>query len=758
LHSSTSSRGERHDGAAVTLSRAEAQAREQILTQPEPAKIRKSTDAIVLKGGDLFLVATESGDVPFTLPHAYGLFFRDCRFLDGYTVRVDGVEPVVLGGTTERSVETRHHLTNEELPRAGNRGAVPKNTLALDRERVIRGGVIRELLTVRNHGRGSARFWLELAFRSRFEDLFIVKGFVTGPRGRLEQPHVLDEARVELAYEGRDRRRRSTVLAFFPRPDTLDGERARFDVALEPGEAREFAVAIRPAVTDTEAAREWGPASVMSATRLRHWLERSEDLWIRHAASVHSSNPLFDRVFERALLDLRLLQSTRDGLHFFAAGLPWFGTLFGRDAATVALQTLPYGPNMAGQTLRLLARYQATEADAFRDAAPGKILHELRTGELAHLGAIPQSLAYYGTVDATMLFVILACQYVRWSGDLALAHELRPHLDAALTWMGGPADADSDGYLDYRGRYGTGLVNQGWKDSGNALVDADGAFAEPPIALCEVQAYAYRAWRECGALFRALDDPGAAEKLEQRAADLRARFDTDYWSEALDCYVLARHGAGRRAEVVSSNAGQVLWGGLATPERAARVVARLTADDMFSGWGIRTLSSRARAYNPMSYHLGSVWPHDNALVLAGFRRYGHDAAALRVFEALFEAASRFRSFRLPELFCGFPRETTTHGPVRYPVACSPQAWAAGALPHALWTLLGLSPDALARRLTVRRPRLPDWLARVELGGVHVGEARVDLRFTRGDGGAVDVDAAVREGELDVEVTEEGDVS
>jgi glycogen debranching enzyme len=439
-----------------------------------------------------------------------------------------------------------------------------------------------------------------------------------------------------------------------------------------------------------------------------------------------------------------------DGQHFFAAGLPWFGTLFGRDAAIVALQTLPYGPNMAAQTLRLLARFQAREADAYRDAQPGKILHELRRGELARLGAIPQSPAYYGTVDATMLFVILAAQYVRWSGDLAVARELRPHLDAALGWIQDATDAD--GYVTYDGRYGNGLVNQGWKDSGNAIVDADGIFVNPPIALCEVQGYAYRAWRECAALFRSLDDADAADKLEERAADLHERFDADYWSDALGCYVLARH-AGGRAEVVSSNAGQVLWGGLAPPGRAAPVVARMMEDDMFSGWGIRTLASTARAYNPMSYHLGSVWPHDNGLILAGFRRYGHDDAALRLFDGLFDAASNLRSFRLPELFCGFRREDDTHAPVRYPVACSPQAWAAGALPHALWNLLGLSADAPAGRLTVRRPRLPRWLARVELNGMRVGEATVDLRFSRrDDGDAVDVDAKVREGEVAVEVT------
>jgi glycogen debranching enzyme len=561
---------------------------------------------------------------------------------------------------------------------------------------------------------------------------------------------VLDGARVELAYRGRDGHRRTTTLAFAPPPTRLEPDRAVVELELAPGEERAFAVAIRPAEHGRDADADVSPRPVTAPGHLRRWLDRSEEVWVRRAATVRSSNPLFDRVFERALLDLRLLRSTHDGHDFFAAGIPWFTTLFGRDAAVVALQTLPYGTDMARQTLRLLARYQATEVDEYRDAAPGKILHELRTGELAHLGAIPQSPAYYGTVDATPLFVLLACQYVRWSGDLALVRALRPHLDAALAWMAGPADSDGDGYLDYRGRYGNGLVNQGWKDSGNAIVDADGRLAEPPIALCEVQAYAYRAWRECATLFRALGDEAAAERLTRRAGEMQHRFDADYWSEGSGCYVLARHAGGRRADVVTSNPGHVLWGGLASPDRAARVVERLTADDMFSGWGVRTLASTARAYNPMSYHLGSVWPHDNAILVAGFRRYGHDAAALRLFDALFEAASKFRDFRLPELFCGFPRGETEHAPVRYPVACSPQAWAAGALPHALWNLLGLHPDALESSLAVRRPCLPAWLQWVEVDGLRVGDARVDLRFERRDGG-VQVKAEVQEGRLSVDV-------
>ena len=290
---------------------------------------------------------------------------------------------------------------------------------------------------------------------------------------------------------------------------------------------------------------------------MRRWQEKAEKTWLDGSATVESGNPLVDRVLRRALLDLHLLRSRLDGFDYFAAGIPWYVTLFGRDSAIAALQTLPYGTGMARQTLQLLAHYQATDVNAYRDAAPGKILHEFRSGELANLGAIPQSPAYYGTVDATMLFLILMAEYVRWSADLELARTLRPNIDAALAWMDTHAEADGDGYFDYDGKYENGLVNQGWKDSGNAIVNADGSLAEPPIALCEVQAYAYRAWRQMAGLLRSLGDPDAAEKLERRAEDLRARFDRDFWDEGLACYVLARQAGGATGggRVVECRAG-----------------------------------------------------------------------------------------------------------------------------------------------------------------------------------------------------------
>jgi glycogen debranching enzyme len=743
------------------VDRQQHQRKEKILTQPDPAKIPTRVEAVVLKQGDVFLLSNERGEIPWERPHALGLYYQDCRYLDGYTLRLNGRPLTPLSYIDARGFETQHDLANPALPGADGSPSIPKNTIGVRRQRLIRGGALYELIAVSNYGCDPRRLMLELGFRADFADIFVVKGFVQKQRGRARPPRVVGDRAVELCYEGEDRCWRTTRLVFAPAPAALTGTGARFDCSLAPGESREFSVRLEPlegAGTDSDGAnapaQQPGPPSVRPDD-LRGWLERAEAAWLEHSTEVCTANPLFDRVLRRMLLDLRLLRTRLDGLRYFAAGIPWFATLFGRDAATVAFQTLPYGPAMARETLRLLARYQATACDDYRDAEPGKVLHEFRTGELAQAGEIPQSPAYYGTVDATLLFLILMAEYVDWSGDLDLARELRPHLDAALTWIERYADHDGDGYLDYVGRYRNGLINQGWKDSGNAIVNADGSLAEPPIALCEVQGYTFRAWRQMARLLRALGDAERAAALDRQADALRERFERDFWAEELGCYVLALQQGGRPAAVVASNAGQVLWSGVASREHAARVAERLFAADMFSGWGIRTLSDQAAAYNPISYHLGSVWPHDNALILGGLRRYGHDAAALRVFDALFDAAASFADYRMPELYCGFARRKGEPHPVRYPTACSPQAWAAGALPHALWNLLGLRADALHGALHVVRPRLPAGLDWLELHGVPVGQAKVDLRFERRkEDGTAQVKADVREGKLTVLPTED----
>ncbi|HUG55708.1 MAG TPA: glycogen debranching N-terminal domain-containing protein, partial [Candidatus Limnocylindrales bacterium] len=706
--------------------------REVILTQPQPAKVRETASAYVLKEGEVFLLATESGDVPSEQPHGLGLFFHDCRYLCAYELHVNGSVPTPLSAQASHGFEGRHDLTNPPLPAAKGGEDIETNTVGIRRERTIRDDALHETIHIRNYGSRPARLHVTLGFAAAFEDIFVLKGFVPRTPGRRAKSRVAAGA-VSLRYDGADGIVRETTLTFSPKPATLSERRASYTLDLDPREEQRFAITVTP--TERPRARRAAPAPppAIEPEELGDWLARSEESWLESFCRVRSSNPLFDAAARRGFLDLRLLRSGSGGLRFFAAGIPWFATLFGRDAAIVGLQTLPYSPEIARESLELLARYQAEDFDEYRDAEPGKILHELRGGELANLKAIPQSPAYYGSVDATLLFVILLAEHYDWTGDLDLARTLRGNLERAIDWSLRHADHDGDGFIDYGGRYRQGLVNQGWKDSGNAIVDRNGALAEPPIAVSEVQSYAYRAWREGAKLLRALGDDVRARDLEARAEDLRQRFERAFWSEELGCYRLALERGGRPLDVVSSNAGQVLWGGIASPERARRVAARLLEPDMFSGWGVRTISAREVAYNPMSYHLGSVWPHDNAMIVEGLRRYGADDAALSVFGALFDAAATFREHRLPELFTGYERRPRDEHPVRYPVACSPQAWAAGALSHGLWELLGLRPDAAAGRLRVVRPVLPAALDHLELDGLRIGGEELSLRFERSAG-------------------------
>lgn len=720
------------------LTRTEERCRERILAQPRPTKVRESSSAVVLKEGDLFLLSDGIGDVPKRNVHAMGLFFRDTRYLDQLELRLDGLDPVLLSIASGHGSETRHHLANPEL-----RGA-PKDTVAIVRERLMKDDVLYELVTVTNYGRDAARFAMTISFGASFHDLFSVKGFMP-PRAKRLPPVRVDSRTVRLAAKGIDGATRTTTIELSRAPDELAVTHARFDLRLAATEVWTVGMVVEPRIAGEE--RDAHETAHFDGTHISALLRERRDEWLGSWARCTSSDPLFDAVLERGLRDLRLLRSVRRDRHFVAAGVPWFATLFGRDSAIAGIQTLAYGHRIARETLEILAELQATERDAYRDAEPGKILHELRSGPLARAKKIPQSPAYYGTVDATLLFLILLDEHLRWTGDVDLARRLLPNARAALEWSHAYADHDGDGFLDYAGQYENGLVNQGWKDSGTAIVNADGSLPTPPIALCEVQSYAYRAWQAGVNVLRMTGEAGADE-LEGWMHDLRERFERRYWSDELGCYVLALQRDGRPCAVVTSNTGQVLWGGIASPERAARVVERLMRDDMWSGWGIRTLSSDARAYNPMSYHLGSVWPHDNALIATGFRRYGHDEAAATITQALLDAAAGMQDYRMPELYSGFPRRSDEQAPVGYPVACSPQAWAAGAVPYLVWNMLGLEADALTERLVIRRPTLPASVSWLRLEGVRVGRATVDLRFSRRDGGVV-WDGCVRDGRCEL---------
>src|SRR4051794_18286254 len=456
--------------------------------------------------------------------------------------------------------------------------------------------------------------------------------------------------------------------------------------------------------------------------------------WNDSFADIATDNELFNLAIARSAGDLRLLinEGPRPDERYVAAGVPWFTTLFGRDSLITSYQALAVRPQIAIETLETLAALQATEDDPERDMEPGKILHELRTGEMARTGETPHR-PYYGTVDATPLWLILLGATFDWTGDRALVDRLWPNALRALDWIDRYGDRDGDGFVEYERRTPRGLLNQGWKDSSDGIRDREGRLAETPIALAEVQGYVYDAKRRMAGLARIRGERKLATRLDAEAETLRQRFEEAFWSEDQQFYAMALDGSKRQADAIGSNAGQCLWTGIVSPERAQRVIARLSEPDMYSGWGIRTYAAGQVGYNPIGYHTGSVWPHDVSLIAAGFKRYGFHDEANRLCGRVFEASQHFADFRLPELFCGFDRDVSPV-PVAYPVACSPQAWAAGSVFLFLETMLGLRPNAAAHELELARPELPDWLSKVTMKNLRVGDEDVDLLFHRWRGG------------------------
>ena len=473
--------------------------------------------------------------------------------------------------------------------------------------------------------------------------------------------------------------------------------------------------------------------------------EREEDLedqfaqvaggytrWFDEITHIETDNQLFNEVLRRSLTDMRILWANDgEGGEYPAAGTPWFDALFGRDSCIAALQMLPYRPEIARNVLLSLAARQGKEENPDRDEEPGKILHELRRGEMATSGELPFA-PYYGSVDSTPLFLILAHQYWQWTADRELIERLKENILQALTWMQVYGDPRGEGWLAYEKRSPRGLVNQGWKDSWDAILHTDGTIPEAPIALCEAQGYAYAALRGASDLLRCLGEEHIAGDLLAQADDLRDRFHPAFWLDDEGYYALALDGDGQPVASITSNPGQALWTGIVSDEHRSQVASRLVASDLFTGWGVRTMSSRALRYNPYGYHLGTVWPHDNSLVAAGLKKCGFEGEANMILTGLFEAAQDFEYFRLPELFGGADR-APHQKPVEYPVACKPQAWAAGSVPMILAHVLGLAPDAERGRLNVVNPRLPEWLNEVTVNNMRVGEATADISYMRQDG-------------------------
>jgi glycogen debranching enzyme len=691
-----------------------------------------------LKHGDTFGVFDHRGDMGVEAGSSEGLYHRDTRILSQLTLLLEDARPLLLSSMIQDdNTVFSADLSNPDLL-IGDKIAFRREQTHLQRLKFLWNGACYERLLVRNFSDAPLRVRIGLSFRADFADLFEVRGERRTARGTSKAARV-DERKVVLSYLGLDEIERITALEFSPAPHALTTDHAAFEVALKPHQVRR--IFSRVGLPDPEGSVWSGRTFYRHMRAARQALRESSG----RAASIDSSNSLFNEVARRAVSDLYMLVTDTPLGPYPYAGTPWFSTPFGRDGIITALMALWADPSIAKGVLRFLAMTQATAVEPERDAEPGKILHEMRHGEMANLHEVPFG-RYYGSVDSTPLFLLLLGEYFSRTGDLDTVKDLWPNAQAALRWIDTYGDRDGDGFVEYYRQTKEGLANQGWKDSQDAVFHRDGTYAQGAIALCEVQGYVFGAKRHAAMLAAALGFKTQADELEAQAETLRSNFEEKFWCEDLSVYALALDGAKQPCRVVSSNSGQVLLTGIADPARALRVAQTLLGPACFSGWGVRTLGMSEPHYNPMSYHNGSVWPHDNGLIALGLARYGHKQATTQIFNAMFEAATYMDLRRLPELFCGFLRREH-NAPTQYPVACSPQAWASATVLALLQASLGLELTDSGNEISFYRPALPDFLGELHLRNLRLSRGSADVLLQRHGS-----DVAVTQTRRDCDVT------
>jgi glycogen debranching enzyme len=720
-----------------------------------------------IKHGDVFVVSHTDGLIHPGCDCGQGVYYHDTRFLSGMTIALEGRAPTKLSFTAEHNFFSRMEAVNADWERAGE-PTIKRETIHFGSTRVVDGGV-QERLEVRNFNPFPVKTQMVVEYRSDFKDIFEVRGFFGKSRqGTFLHPRQW-ELGAELVYQGADGVVRHTRIAFdrpaasitaHTWPDTHEtGVRITWDVELAAkGGEWSVSIGLTPCIDGAGSRGDADqPPPPMGIDRIEA-LQAAREAGL---ARIGSSNAGFHQFVNRGIEDLLTLSMpTPDGL-FPTAGIPWYCCPFGRDSLITAIQSLPLSTEFAVATLRFLARHQGSKLDPYHEEAPGKIMHEMRVGELANLGEIPFS-TYYGTIDATPLWLVLLSEAYRWTGSKELLADMWPHALRALEWIDTYGDIDGDGFVEYAASDEKGLSNQGWKDSFDSVIHPDATLASAPIALAEVQGYVYDAKVRMAELARVLGEDSLAERLDSAAGQLKQQFNEAFWCAeegyyaiALDggpCYQKgsATNGPKRRVRSKTSNPGHGLWSGIIAAERVPDVVRAMLAPDMFNGWGIRTMSAQSPNYNPISYHNGTVWPHDVALITQGMANCGYKEATVRVMSGLFEASAHFEYRRLPELFCGFERQDRFAKPVPYPVACSPQAWAAGTPLMLLTAALGLQADAPNGLLRVVQPTLPAWLGDVEIRGLRVGAASIDLAFRQQDGRTT-CEVLAKRGEVRVEV-------
>ena len=669
----------------------------------------------VLMRGDVFAVFDRSGDLRPLGLGGHGLFYNDSRHLSQSVLRLGNASLLLLSSTvTQDNARFSVDLTNPQLDLPDGR-SLPHRAVHFQRTKSLRANVCHEEIQVRNYNLVQVSFDLVLELEADFADIFEIRGHSRAKPRQLLSPGVNDSS-LTFAYRGLDKVLRKTVVASSWRPLLVTGSEMRFRIELEPQEEKAFAITVSCSADDERMFsihRHSAPAPADETPR---------------TCEIATANAHFNDWINRSRADLEMMiTTTPEGLYPYA-GVPWFSTVFGRDGIVTALEYLWVYPEVARGVLRYLAATQSTEHNPAQDAEPGKILHETRKSELARIGEVPFG-RYYGSADSTPLFLYLAAAYFERTGDREFIQIIWLNIGLALQWIDRFGDRDGDGFVEYGRRSQKGLIHQGWKDSSDSVFHADGRLAEGPIAICELQAYVYAAKRGMASLAKMLGHAEKAETLEREAESLRQRFEAAFWCEEIFCYALALDRDKRQCQVRSSNAGHCLFTGIAEPERARKLMSMFTDENFFSGWGIRTISASEKRYNPMSYHNGSVWPHDNALIGFGCAQMPQKELACQILTGLFDASLFLDLHRLPELFCGFSRQPG-RGPTLYPTACSPQAWSAGAVFLLLQACLGLTIRASEATIYFFYPRLPEWLQEVSIQGLRVGGSSVDLEIVR----------------------------
>ena len=688
---------------------------------------RPDERARVLKYGQTFATFNRYGDIVTSGVSEQGIYHHGTRYLSQFKLLVGGYAPLLLSSTISAdNLLFAADLSNVDLWEK-ERIAIPRETLHIARTKYLWDSYCFERLRVTNYGLNEIAIPLRFEIAADFADIFEVRGTPRERRGENFPPDVGPNW-IVLGYHGLDDLTRRTRLEFEPTPTRCSGSVVSYGLRLQPKQEVTIHVQVALDVPDHSrqpAAKQKSYDGELGVARKQVQREHSDHF------RIYSSNEQFNRWLARSVADTEMMIRGNPESCYPYAGVPWYSTIFGRDGLITSLECLWLWPNLARGVLEFLAANQAIQVDPSRDAEPGKVLHELRHGEMANLNEIPFG-RYYGSVDATPLFLMVAAAYYERTGEREFIERLWPHLKLALRWISEYGDLDGDGFVEYDRRSSTGLIQQGWKDSHDSVFHADGELAEGPIALCEVQGYVYAAKLGMAKLARVMGDESLAERLQNQARDLQADFEERFWCEDLGVYALALDGKKQQCRVRTSNPGHCLFTGIANAENA-RVVGRTLLDpDFFSGWGIRTVGAQEIRYNPISYHNGSVWPHDNAVVASGLARYGMKDLASRVFLALLDVSTEVELHRLPELFCGLHRRNG-EGPTLYPVACSPQAWAAGSVFMLLQSVLGIQIDGEQRRILIEAPYLPETHPRLWVKNLKVGESRVDLYCERANG-------------------------